>query len=135
MERNQKENRGRCIQRNLALSPPFEIARRAQPGFDWPFVDHDLHVDQLVGKVLNAQNGEQPIHDDLIDEFMPNDPVKGVIIGQLVVSQYILSPDTSSYALRKEPAVPDELRTFVQLRYVVFRNSRMMSAIRMHLHE
>ena len=63
------------IQGNLPLTALSKVTGGAQPcpyGF---IVDKDIRKYQLIGKVRNAKYGQQPISDDLIDRFMPDNAV------------------------------------------------------------
>ena len=99
----------KSIQRDLAFTALLKILGRAEPGLVLFLIDQDSGVDQLIGQMLDPQNGEKPIHDDFIDTFMPDDTRPGIVVGQLVIG-----------------SVPDEFRALAQLRYVISCSWRMI---------
>ena len=42
-------------------------------------------MNHLIGKVINAQDRQQTIHNDFIHAFMANDTIPRVIVRQLVI--------------------------------------------------
>ena len=68
------------VERNLALAWTFEILACVEPGFEFSSADSYVGVDEPVAQVLYSEYLQKAVDDDLVDAFMPDDSVLGVII-------------------------------------------------------
>ena len=68
------------IQGDFAVSFLLEIRGPAEPGGGFNAINAHPGMEKLIGEMRNIQQCQEPVGNDLVDAFMPDDPAVGIII-------------------------------------------------------